>query len=222
MLDSLPLPDHFAGYVWSSEASQGSTTVLELCVALLRIRIHVMRLCLRCLPLFLLPACAASSGSAGSAKPATQTISGGGAGSMTISNSSTSDVSHLAYSADAVWRIMPSVFDSLGIPVTVLDPGTKTIGNNAFKTRQRLGKLPLSKYLDCGNTQIGPNADSYEVILSVTTSVMPDGDPAKVKVVTVVEAQSRPITFNQAYNRCSSKGGIESRVVDIIEARLRK
>ena len=178
-----------------------------------------MRRTLLCLPLLFLPACASSSGTA---KPATQTIRGGGAGSLTISSRSVSDVSHLAYPAEAVWRIMPSVFDSLGIPVTVLNPVTKTIGNYAYKTRQRLGRLPLSKYLDCGNTQIGPNADSYDVVLSVTTSVMPDGDPAKTKVVTLVEAQSRPITFNQAYNRCSSKGGIESRVVDIIEARLRK
>ena len=89
----------------------------------------------------------------------------------------------------------------------------------AHSTRARLGKAPLSRYLDCGNTQIGPNADSYDVFLTVMTTVSPEG-ASGATLTTIVDAQSRPVTFNQAYSRCSSKGGIEIRIADLVKARL--
>ena len=172
----------------------------------------------------ILHACASSSGtgsaaSAPSTLPATRTISSPDIGSMTVTATSTADVSHFPYSSDAVWRILPSVFDSVGIPVSTIDQARKSIGNGGYKTRARLGKAPLSRYLDCGNTQIGPNADSYDVFLTVMTTVSPEG-ASGATLTTIVDAQSRPVTFNQAYSRCSSKGGIEIRIADLVKARL--
>ena len=170
----------------------------------------------------------ASSGAASTAsapkiaKPATQTIGGGNMGSLTMSTGSISDAVKVPYSADAVWRILPSLFDSLGIPVTQIDQTTKVIGNPAFKTRNRLGKTSLSKYLDCGNTQIGASADSYDIVLSVLSSVVPEGAAGASVLSTTVEAQARPATFNQAYSRCSTKGTIESKLADLVKARLAK
>ncbi len=171
--------------------------------------------------LALLPACASSSTSSSTKAqgPSTQTIHGGAAGSLTVANSSSNDVIHLAYAPDAVWRIMPSVYDSLGITLTTIDQASKTIGNSALKIRQRLGKAPLSRYLDCGNSQIGPSADSYDVILSVLSVVTPEG-ASGTKVSTTVDAQAKPVTYNQAYSRCSSRGGIESRIAELVKARL--
>ena len=146
-------------------------------------------------------------------------MSGGSMGSITVSNMVESDVVKMPYSADAVFRILASAYDSLGIPVTSMDPVRKIIGNPGYKIRQRLGKVVLSRYLECGTTQIGPNADSYDVVLNVTTTVAPDG-AAGSTMTTIVDAQSRPATFNQAYNRCSTKGLLESRLTDIVKARL--
>lgn len=165
----------------------------------------------------LLAACASSSSP--SARPATQTVGSADVGSMTIAASSTADVSKLPYTVDAVWRVLPSVFDSVGIPLTTIDQARKEIGNPGFKIRTRLGKAPLSRYLDCGNTQIGPNADSYDVFMNVMTRVSADG-PNGAVLSTLVDAQARPVTFNQAYSRCSSKGGIEIRIADLVKARL--
>ena len=165
-----------------------------------------------------LSACASSS-STSTARPATQTISGGAAGSMTIATTTSSDVVHLAFTPDAVWRIMPSVYDSLGVTVSTMDQARKTIGNANFKVRQKLGKKPLSLYLDCGASQIGPNADSYDVVLNVMSTVSAEGAQGAV-LTTIVEAQSKPVTYNQAYSRCSSKGGIEKRISDLVNARL--
>ena len=164
-------------------------------------------------------ACASSGGSSASSRPATQTMSGGGLGSLTVSNQVDLDVARIPYPADAVFRILASAYDSLGIPITTIDPVRKIIGNPGYKIRQRLGKVVLSKYLECGTTQIGPNADSYDVVLNVTTTVAADGATAST-MTTVVDAQSRPAAFNQAYNRCSSKGLIETRLTDIVKAKL--
>ena len=173
----------------------------------------------------LLSACASGSstssttGAAPGSRPATETVRLGRLGSLTMSNAPTADVSRIPHPADAVWRIMPSVFDSLGVPVATIDPAGRVIGNPGYKTRQRLGKAPLSRYLDCGNTQIGPNADSYDVFLTVLTTVRANGAEGAA-LSTVVEAKARPVTYNQAYSNCSSKGGIERRITDVVNARL--
>lgn len=167
-------------------------------------------------------ACAASSASteAGMAsRPATQTVGGTDVGRLTISNTTSPDVVKLSLAPDAVWRTLPAIFDSLTIPVSTLDPARKTIGNDGFKIRQRLGKAPLSRYLDCGNTQIGPNADSYDVMLSVVTTVTPN-EASGATISTIVDARARPITFNQGYSQCSSKGGIELRITDLLKRLL--
>lgn len=182
------------------------------------------------LSLALLSGCASSSSStstgtgtsaATTARQAPRTMGGADVGSITIATSSTADVTHLANSVDAVWRIMPSVFDSVGIAVTTIDQQNKQIGNPGYKIRSRLGKVTLSRYLDCGNTQIGPNADSYDVFLSVLTTVSAEG-ASGTKLSTIVDAQAKPITYNQAYSRCSSKGGIEMRIAELVKARLAK
>ena len=41
-----------------------------------------------------------------------------------------------------------------------------------------------------------------------------------LKVSTSVEAQARPATYNQGYSRCTSKGGIETRIAELTRARL--
>ena len=83
-------------------------------------------------------------------------------------------VRKVAATPDQVWRLLPGVLDSLGIPVNVLDAGKKTIGNSGFNMRGRLKSVPLSRYIDCGNsTGIGPNADSYQVNLEFVVEVQP-------------------------------------------------
>ena len=114
---------------------------------------------------------------------------------------------------------MPSVYDSLGVTVSTIDPASKTIGNPGYKIRQKLGKAPLSRYIECGTTQIGPNADSYDVMLSVLSTVTAEGAQGAV-LTTTVEAQAKPVTYNQGYSRCSSKGAIEKRISDLVNARL--
>ncbi len=164
-------------------------------------------------------ACSASTSAAPSTRPAVQTIGGADAGRTTLVATSAADVSQLSYAADAVWRVLPSVFDSLAIPLSTVDQARKEIGNTGLKVRRRLGNVPLSRYLDCGNTQMDPNADNYDIVLTVLSRVTPNGVTAAT-LTTTVEAQARPATYSQAYSRCSSKGGLELRLADLVKARL--
>jgi hypothetical protein len=178
-------------------------------------------------PLALVAAClvtasaCASSGASSSGRPVTQTMGSADVGRIAITTNSEADVTTLAFDADAVFRVLPSLFDSLGVTVNTLDPARRQIGNNGFKIRQRLGKAILSTLLDCGASQIGPNADGYDVYMSVMTTVTPNGAGSS-RLATLVEAQARPVTFNQAYNRCTSKGNLEERLTNLVTRRLTK
>lgn len=164
----------------------------------------------------------ASTNSTTSARPETvRVVSGPGTSttSLTINASANASVAKLSFPIDKVWRALPGVYDSLGIPLTMLDATKHVIGNEGMKIRQRLKDVALSKYIDCGQAQIGPSADSYDVFLTVTSLVRATS-PTETEVATTVEAQAKPITFAQEYSRCSSKGTIETKVASILSARL--
>jgi hypothetical protein len=115
---------------------------------------------------------------------------------------------------------LPGVLDTLGIPVGTLEPASRTIGNSGLKIRGRLRGVPLSRYIDCGNsTQIGPNADSYDVNLVFLAEVRPAQGGSTVRVT--LQAVAKPVNFAQDYSQCSTKGVLESRFFDILSARLK-
>jgi hypothetical protein len=173
--------------------------------------------------LLLLPlAGCASSGSSSAPPPAQQTVMAMGGGNLRVSAADGSNVHTIPFAVDRVWRALPAVYDSLGIPVASLDPVKRTMGNEGFKLRGRLKSVPLSRYVDCGNsTQIGPNADSYEVVLTMLAEVRPAESGAATVTVTF-QALARPANFAQEYSQCSSKGVLETRLIDLLKARLQR
>jgi len=168
--------------------------------------------------LIIASACASSGSS--SLPPAAPQDVVTGTSRMRLPGNDGSAVRTIPFAPDRVWRALPAAFDSLGIPIGTLEPTTKTIGNSGFKLHGRLKNVPLSRYIDCGtSTQIGSNADSYEVNLSLLAEVRPaDGGATKVTTTTAVVA--RPANFAQEYSQCSSRGVLETRLIDIVTARL--
>ena len=182
-----------------------------------------MRKYLPSLLMFSVAACAGAKSSA-APLPTQQTVrvsgAAGGSGTLTMSGNDIEATHTLAYSPDAVWRALPAVFDSLGITVAAIDPAKKSMGNEAFKVRGRLKNVPLSRLIDCGNsTQIGPNADNYDVSLTLLADVRP-GDAGSSRVTTTFRALGKPANFSQGYSECSSKGVVEGRFLEILKARL--
>jgi len=124
------------------------------------------------------------------------------------------------FDIDSAWVALPSVYDSLGIAVTTIDTKNRVMGTPSVKMRRRLGTVPMSKYLNCGSTQGGPSADTYELILSVLTTLRREGQGTMV--LTTVEGQGRPITLSGDFTRCASTSALEARIVELVNARLKR
>jgi hypothetical protein len=127
----------------------------------------------------------------------------------------------VAFPVDRVWRVIRSAYDSLAIPVTTFDSPSRTIANAELRVRRRLGEVPLSTYINCGNAQGPPSADTYEVRLSVATQVRADS-PGSAFIATTLDARARPITISGEFAQCTTTGALERRVVDLVNLQLRR
>lgn len=134
---------------------------------------------------------------------------------LRTSPTSPASVDTLFAPLDQVWRALPAAYEAIAIPVTDLDSANHVIANSGLKVRRRLGNVPLTRYLDCGDTQGAPSAETYEIHLSVLTHVQAAGAWGSI-VATTVEAMGRPVTFSGAAVRCSSTRALESRLADIL------
>ena len=130
-------------------------------------------------------------------------------------------VSTVGFPLDRVWGALRVAYDSLALPVSSMDVATRTIATQSLRARRRLGNVALSRYVNCGNTQGGASADSYELMLSVTTQAAA-GESGTTRLTTNVEAQGRPITLAAEYARCTSTGVLETRLRELVTAQLNR
>lgn len=169
-----------------------------------------------------LAACA-SSGASPSGAPTMETVrvaSGNSMMTTTMHPTVNANGATIAFPLDQAWAALRFVYDSLGIPVATLDPASHTIGNPEMKLRRRLGDVGLSQYINCGNTQGAPSAETYEIRMSVLTQAQPAAS-GSTTVTTMVEARGKPITMSGEYTLCTSTGTLERRIVDFVRARLK-
>jgi hypothetical protein len=169
-----------------------------------------------------LAACASPNSSAPA--PAVETIrvptaTPGGTASLT--STTAANIWTVSRPIDRVWLVLAPAFDSLAIPLTTVDPTSHTIGNGDLRVRRRLGAESLRTYLNCGNTQGAPNAETFDIRLSVMSQLTPAG-PGSTTVTTTVQAMARPVSVSGEFIRCSSTGALETRLGDIVAARLNR
>ena len=149
---------------------------------------------------------------------------GGGVGQMLVDTHPTSETARITvdFPMDRVWNAMKAAYDSLGVPVTSMDQASHTIGNNSMRIRRRLGDVPMSKYVNCGNVQGVQSADAYEVVGSIVTRLdAPDG-PSRTRMTTLVDFQGRPMTIAAEFTRCTTTGQLEKRLSELVAAQLKR
>jgi hypothetical protein len=113
-----------------------------------------------------------------------------------------------------VWSKLVAAYDEIGIPVNISNPPQGVLGNDGFKLRRRLKDVPLTRYLDCGNTQGGPSAETYEILLAIRTQLIPaDG---AITATTMVDASGRPVAISGNYVKCGSNGKLEARIGELL------
>lgn len=170
------------------------------------------------LSLAALVGCSSSAGvPSGRRDVTTITVGGPEGGTLRLRNEDAPASFIIGVPLAKVWTSLPAVFDSLGVPVTLIDPKQNLIGAQETKVRVRIGGVALSRYFDCGTTQIGANADSYEILLTLLARLKPTSANTTTIEVTV-RAVARPVAFRQGYSDCQQKptGAIDERLVDIL------
>lgn len=167
----------------------------------------------------------ASSGHvpAGAAPQETIRISGAGLPMSTMDThpSDATATAVVGFALDRVWGALRAAYDSVAVPVATFDATTHTIGNSALRVRRRLGDVALSKYLNCGNTQGGNGADTYEVVFSILTRAVP-AESGKTRITSLIDAQGRPITLSGEYTRCTTTGVLEKRLAQLVTSQLNR
>jgi hypothetical protein len=169
----------------------------------------------------------ASGNTPSTVAPPAQTVRVTGAsGTGTAVNSSTRTaatydvrIDTLPVNLDLVWKALPAVYTGLEIPINTLDNTKNMVGNGGIKLYRRVGSNQLTKLLDCGRTQIGPNADSYEIIMSVITT-LGKVDSANTVVYTNVEASGQPMNYAGGQTRCRTRGELERQILLMLRTRL--
>ena len=141
-----------------------------------------------------LVACSGTPSMRSGGREATVSVGGEGGGTLRVRNEVESSSAIIGLPIDKVWAALPAAFDSLGVTVTSRDPVKRIMGTEGIKVRQRIGGVPLSRYFDCGTTQIGANADSYEVMLMLMAQLK--AAPGNTtSIVVSVDARARPVAF---------------------------
>jgi hypothetical protein len=177
--------------------------------------------CIGIVSLAALGACASSNSTPDLAPAPPQTMRVGGGAGTTVVAGAVANVTTVPFTVEEVWRVLPVVYESLSIPMALFDAKAHVISNQGTKVRGRLGKVPLSRYIECGTTQIGPNSETYDVQLSVVTRV-DAANPQGARISTTVEAAAKPVAFSQEYSRCSSKGELETRIAEMVTAQIKR
>lgn len=146
-----------------------------------------------------------------------------GAGVLSITGENGTIAVTMGAPLQSVWRVLPTAFDSVGIQLTTIDPKKHLMANEGFKIRQKLKNERLSTYFECGTTQVGPNADSYELFIRVDSFLEPvRGDSTRTKMTVAVTASAKPLQFSQDYSRCTSKTLLERKMLDVVAAALKR
>jgi len=123
---------------------------------------------------------------------------------------------HLPVSPSRVFDALKSVYEELGVPPAINDPATGRFGNTDFWKTRKLGTEPISHYLNCGESIMGPAADNYRIYFSVISQVHPDGK-GETDLETSFTAQARNMEGTTSDRvACGTTGRLE----ELIRQRL--
>lgn len=118
-----------------------------------------------------------------------------------------------------IWAALPAVYADLGLEVNFREPSPKRTGTCYQQVHGRLGREALSTYLDCGDSRSVPNADRFDVALTVLTTVVAVSDQT-AKVYTFVLGAGNDGASSTGRVWCYSKGALEDLIRKRLEERL--
>ena len=171
-------------------------------------------------------ACASSSSTTtlGGQTRTTQTLVGvtGAQAAVGTFNEDDTRAEAIDASPDAVWRVLPGVITTLGLPITTQLQEERLVESKAFRTRRRVEKVPMYRALDCGGESGMPNAETYDITLDVSAKVTQSGFGGALLQTLVTATARRPTSGNAAPVNCRTLGAIEKRILELVKAAVAK
>jgi hypothetical protein len=123
-------------------------------------------------------------------------------------------------SMDAAWTAVNVVYNDLKIPITTLVDAQHIIGNDQYKVRRRIGPLPMQQILDCGNSQGIPNAETYDILMAINSTMVPN-PKGGVNLVTRIDATGRSPNFSRENPVvCHSSGTLEKHIAELVRKKV--
>lgn len=181
------------------------------------------------LPAAMLGTACASAGS----KPAAEDMGGsavqtavlrsdavGSARGMNMVNITEVNRTLVAAPPERTFQALSAAYATLNIPITDINQQARTLGNTAFRTRRRIGDVPTMRALDCGGDSGMPNAETYQLTLTIQSKVVPSDAGGSV-ILTTVEGTGRNATTSASSDvRCASLGALEKRIGELVKKTL--
>lgn len=119
----------------------------------------------------------------------------------------------------AIWNALSETHRTLGLKRLTADSAQGTVAYEASSVRTILGKR-VSSYFDCGlGAGNVPRADSYSVTVHVDHKITAVSDRQSQLLIRVT-ATARNRGLNSDVVQCSSFGTLESRISELVAARL--
>ncbi|MBM3906826.1 MAG: hypothetical protein FJ363_01985 [Gemmatimonadetes bacterium] len=172
-------------------------------------------------------ACGASSSGTSSAVPLTtvtpvtqRIVSPGSTLNINTVNVNSGYTQLIVGSMDAAWTAVNVVYNDLKIPITTLVDAQRIIGNDQFKVRRRVGSIPMQQILDCGNSQGIPNAETYDIMMTINSTMVPN-PKGGVNLVTRIDATGRSPNFSRENPVvCHSSGTLEKHIAELVRKKV--
>ena len=171
--------------------------------------------------LLLAAACSAGPAPDVATTPVTTRIGLGAGGAVNLRQSmdQVAIAAELRIPADSAFALLRAVYAELQLAVGRDDPRSRTVAVVGAKVRRRLGGVPLTRYLDCGAKYNIPNAETYDVELSITSQITPKEDGSSQVTTLVQAAANDPVHGTDNQVNCTSLSALEMRIADGIRQR---
>jgi hypothetical protein len=117
-----------------------------------------------------------------------------------------------------VWAALPEAYRTLGAQVAIADSASQSVASPLLRIHQFLGGVPLSRYLGCGRSAFGENADVQEIVMR-WRSTLERGPNGTTLIRTLVRGVATPQGNGNERFRCTSTRGLENRIVAILSQR---
>ncbi|MBM4194647.1 MAG: hypothetical protein FJ202_09765 [Gemmatimonadetes bacterium] len=116
---------------------------------------------------------------------------------------------------DSAYTLMTKAYAEIGIPIAQMDPRSRSVVNPTLKLRRRLGGVSMVKYLDCGNKDNVPNAETYDLVLSIASAAtVAEGGRSRIST-RLSGVASHPVFGSANQTVCTTTGELEKRIAQV-------